>query len=151
MNGHHDHLELLGSLELVLQREDGSVEVTRKDNIIVNVGFDFIADAIGKSSSRPAVMGYIALGTDTGTAPAAAQTALVAELSRIAATYAHTAGTKILTFSATFNAGVATGAIAEAGVFNDATVGTMFDRVQFSVVNKGALDVLTATFTFTMS
>jgi hypothetical protein len=41
--------------------------------------------------------------------------------------------------------------LTEAGVFNAASGGTMFDRVVFPVVNKGADDSLTAVFTFTMS
>ncbi|MFM7002296.1 MAG: hypothetical protein ACKOXU_14755, partial [Limnohabitans sp.] len=39
----------------------------------------------------------------------------------------------------------------EAGVFNAASAGAMFDRVVFPVVNKGVDDSLTAVFTFTMS
>ena len=116
----------------------------------MNVGFDFIADAIGKSASRPSVMGFIALGTGT-TAAAASQSALVSELDRNAATYAHTTGTKAFSFTADFPAGDGTGAITEAGVFNAASGGIMLDRVVFPVVNKGADDSLTAVFTFTMS
>ena len=146
----NDTFKLKGSLELTLKKANGDVEVRRKDNIIVNAGFDFISDAIGRATGRPAVMSHIAVGTGT-TAPAASQTALVTEISRLAATYAHTAGTKVFTFTATFAAGVATGAITEAGVFNASSAGTMLDRVTFAVVNKGSDDTLTATFTFTMS
>ena len=128
----------------------GEVEVVHKDNIIVNGGFDFVADAIGNSGSRPGVMGWIAVGTGT-TAAASTQTALVTEIKRNASTYAHTAGTKVFTFTASYAAGDATGALTEAGVFNAASGGTMFDRVVFPVVNKGADDSLTAVFTFTMS
>lgn len=147
-----DNFKMKGSMTAVLTREDGSTETYLRDNIIVNVGFDFIADAIGKSASRPNVMNAIAVGTGT-TAAAAAQNALVSELSRVAATYAHTAGTKVFTFVATFGAGVGTGAITEAGVFNSTTAvsGTMLDRVVFDVINKGAADTLQVTFTFTMS
>jgi hypothetical protein len=95
-------------------------------------------------------MGWIAVGTGT-TAFAAAQTALVTELNRQSATYAHTNLTKVFSFSASYAAGVATGAITEAGVFNASSAGTMLDRVVFSVINKGADDSLTQTFTFTMS
>lgn len=143
-------MKLHGALTLILQKKDGQVEVMKKDNLIVNVGFDFIADAIGKSASRPAVMSHIALGTGT-TAAAASQTALVTELTRLAATYAHTVGTKVFTFTASFGAGVATGAITEAGVLNAASAGIMLDRVVFPVVNKGADDTLQAVFTFTMA
>lgn len=145
-----ENMRLHGALTLMIKRSNGDIETVRKDNIIVDVGFDFIADAIGKGTSRPSVMAYIGLGTGT-TAAATTQTALVTEIDRNAATYAHTAGTKTFTFTATFLAGDATGAITESGVFNAATGGTMLDRVVFPVVNKGADDSLTAVFTFTMS
>ena len=145
-----ESMQLHGAMTLIFKRANGDTETIHQDNLIVNVGFDFIADAIGKSASRPSVMGYIALGTGT-TAAAATQSALVTEIDRNAATYAHTAGTKTFTFTADFLAGDATGAITEAGVFNAASAGIMFDRVVFPVVNKGADDSLTAVFTFTMS
>ena len=145
-----ESMQLHGAMTLFISRANGDTETVYQDNLIVNVGFDFIAEAIGKSTSRPSVMGYIALGTGT-TAAAATQSALVTEIDRNAATYAHTAGTKTFTFTADFLAGDATGAITEAGVFNAATAGIMFDRVVFPVVNKGADDSLTAVFTFTMS
>ncbi len=143
-------MQLQGAMTLIVRRASGDIETVHKDNIIVNVGFDFIADAIGKSASRPSVMGFIALGTGT-TAAAASQLALVSELDRNAATYAHTTGTKAFSFTADFPAGDGTGAITEAGVFNAASGGIMLDRVVFPVVNKGADDSLTAVFTFTMS
>lgn len=147
----NDTMKMKGSLELLVQRANGDVEVVRKDNIIVNVGFDFIADAIGLAGTgRPAVMGFIAVGTGT-TAAASTETTLVTETLRKAATYAHTAGTKSFTFQATFAAGEATAALTEAGVFNASSLGIMLDRVVFPVVNKGADDTVTATFTFTMS
>lgn len=143
-------MQLQGAMTLIVRRASGDIETVHKDNIIVNVGFDFIADAIGKSASRPSVMGFIALGTGT-TAAAASQSALVSELDRNAATYAHTTGTKAFSFTADFPAGDGTGAITEAGVFNAASGGIMLDRVVFPVVNKGVDDSLTAVFTFTMS
>lgn len=146
----NDKLKMHGAMELVLQRGDGSVETLRKDNLIMDVGFDLICDAIGKATGRPAVVSHIAVGTGS-TAVASSQTALTTELSRVAATYAHTVATKVFTMTATFAAGVATGAITEAGVFNAASAGTMLDRVLFSVINKGADDTLTVTFTFTLS
>lgn len=143
-------MTIKGSITLLLAKASGEVEVHHKDNIIVNGGFDFIADAIGNSISRPGVMGWIAVGTGS-TAAASTQTALVTEIKRNAAAYAHTAGTKVFTFTASYAAADATGALTEAGVFNAASGGAMFDRVVFPVVNKGADDSLTAVFTFTMS
>ena len=134
-------LKLKGTHIGILRHPDGTVEVHRKDNLILNVGFDFIADAIGKGSGRPACMAYTAVGTGT-TATAA---------TRKGATYAHTAGTKVFTFTTKFNAGEATGAITEAGICNAATGGTFLDRVTFDVINKGADDTYESHFQFTLS
>jgi hypothetical protein len=139
-----------GAMRAILKKGNGEILVYAKDNIIVAGGFDFIADAIGKSASRPNVMGFIGVGTGT-TAAAGSQTALVTETLRKAATYAHTAGTQVFSFASTFNPGEATAAITEAGVFNASSAGTMLDRVVFNVINKGANDTLTQTFSFTMS
>ena len=145
-----DRFCLHGRMEARLIKPDGTVIVRAKDNLIVDVGFSFIAQSIGLASGRPNVMSYIAVGTGT-TAAATGNTALVTEVLRKAATFSHTTGTKVFQFEATFNAGEATGAITEAGVLNAATAGTMLDRVVFAVINKGADDTLTQRFTFTMS
>ena len=143
-------MKIHGSYTGVLRHPDGSVEVRRKDNLILDVGFDFIADSIGNGTSRPNVMAYTAVGTGT-TATAADQTGLATELARKAATYAHTAGTKVFTFSTIFSAGEATGAITEAGICNAASSGTFLDRVTFAVINKGAEDIYESNFQFTLS
>lgn len=145
-----EQFQMTGALESVLYRKDGMIEVRRKNNLIVNAGRDFISDAIGLSVSRPGVMSHIGVGTGA-TAAAAAQTALVTETLRKAATYAHTAGTAVFTFESSFAAGEATGALTEAGIFNASSSGTMLNRVTFSVINKGADDTLTQRFTFTLS
>lgn len=143
-------LKLKGTFIATLKHADGTVEARRKDNLILNVGFDFIADAIGKSASRPDVMSYTAVGTSS-TATASTQTTLGTELYRKAATYAHTSGTKVFTFTTHFAAGEATGAITEAGICNAASGGTFLDRVTFAVINKASDDELTTTFQFTLS
>lgn len=145
-----DKLKLKGSFTGILRHKDGSVEVRRKDNLILNVGFDFIADAIGNASSRPACMAYTAVGTGT-TATEPTQTGLVTELARKAATYAHVAGTKVFTFTTKFAEGEATGAITEAGICNANSAGIFLDRVTFSVINKGDDDTYESHFQFTLS
>ena len=144
-----DSLKIDGAIRAELKKADGSVTVTEKHNMIVTNGYDFIANAIGLASSRPGVMNTICVGTGT-TAVVATQTKLTTQLAYKGATYAHSAATKVFTFTTTFNPGEATGAITEAGVFNG-NGGIMFDRVVFSVINKGAEDTLKITFTFTMS
>lgn len=143
-------IKLKGHLSAILKKANGETEKIEKDNIILNAGFDYICDAIGKASARPNVMGYIAVGTGTTTA-AVGQTALISELTRKAATYSHTTGTKLMTFTTKFEAGQATGAITEAGLVNAASGGTFLDRLTFDVINKGINDDLTMTFQFTLS
>lgn len=146
------NLGIRGTMHAVLRRPDGSMLAVRKDNGIVNNGYSFIANSIGNraASGATAAMGWIAVGTDT-TAFAATQAELVTELARQAATFTHTTGTKVFTFTTTFAAGVGTGTLTEAGVFNASSAGTMLDRVTFTGIAKAAGDSLTQTFTFTMS
>lgn len=145
----NDALKLKGSLDIKLYKPDGRVITRHKDNLILNGGFDFICDAIA-GTSRPAIMSYTAVGTGT-TSVSASQTALVTELDRKSASYAHTKGTKVFALTTTFNQGEATGAITEAGICNASSGGTFLDRVTFAVINKAADDVLTTTFQFTLS
>lgn len=116
-----------------------------KHNLITNVGYDFLCNCFA-NTTRPAPMEYIAVGTGT-TAPALTNTTLVAEIKRLKAGYSHTSADKFLTLSATFGAGVATGALTEAGIFNAATRGIMFDRVTYPVINKEELDTYIISFT----
>ena len=59
--------------------------------------------------------------------------------------------TTAIAYVASFVAGVGTGAVTEAGVFNAASAGTMLCRTVFSVVNKGAADSMSITWTITVS
>ncbi len=144
-----DMTGIKGSFEAVLIKKDGTVETHRKDNIILNGGFDYICAAIA-GTERPDSMAYTAVGTGT-TAAAATQTGLVTEVLRKSASYAHTAGTKVFTLTTTFAAGEATGAITEAGICNASSKGTFLDRVNFDVINKAADDTMVTTFQFTLS
>lgn len=143
---------LKGSVVMVLTDDAGNLKDSRAfDNLIVDGGFDAIAAALGDSSiARPAAFNYIAVGTD-GTAAASGNIALGSQLTRKVATYAHTAGTKVWTLTVTFDAGEATGAVQESGVFNAAAAGAMLSRQTFAVVNKAATDTLVVTWTYTLS
>jgi hypothetical protein len=142
-------IKVVGTVIHTLYKSNGTIEVHRKDNIIVQDGFDFICDAIGNSQARPACMGWIAVGSGN-LAPTTGDHALGTEILRKSATYSHVAGTKVFTFSTTFNPGEATGGIMEAAVFNAVSGGKMFDRVTFAIINKGADDTLTTQFQFTL-
>jgi hypothetical protein len=86
------------------------------------------------------------IGT-SATAAADAQTALLAEVGRVALASSTITTTTVandtLTYAATFPAGTGTGAIVEAGILNAAGAGTLLARTVFAVINKGALDSMT--------
>jgi len=148
-------LKATGKLTIVLHDENGVVKETREcDNLVVTVGKGYITSRmIGASAT---VMGYMEVGTST-TAASAGQTALVAAVasSRTALTSSAQATSSTandsVTYVATFAAGTGTGAITEAGIFNAASAGTVLCRTVFSVVNKGASDAMTITWTVTLS
>jgi hypothetical protein len=83
-------------------------------------------------------------------AAGAGDTTLGTELGRIGLT-SNTASTNVVTHVATFGAGVGTGALTEAGILNASSGGTLLCRTVFSVVNKGASDSMTVTWTVTVS
>jgi hypothetical protein len=99
----------------------------------------------------------MAIGKDTtpnsgATVVAAANTVLVDEVDRNTLTVdGGTVTDNTITYACTWNAGDGDGAITEAGIFNHATAGDMFARTKFAVVNKGALDSMTITWTITVS
>lgn len=113
-----------------------------KHNLITNSGYDFLANCFG-NSTRPSPMKYIAVGTGS-TTPALANTALQKELIRKAGDFSHQNGAKFLTLGITLSPYEGTGALTEAGIFNEDNV--LFDRVTFPVINKGALDTYRISF-----
>jgi hypothetical protein len=90
----------------------------------------------------------MAVGTGA-TAPVIGDVALAAEAARVALANTVVAAA-IVTYTATFGAGVGTGALAEAGILNAAAAGTMLVRTTYAVINKGALDILNVTWTVTV-
>lgn len=134
-----------------LYDKDGNLKQTvEKHNLILDDGFDFICNAIAKTTGRPNALSHIAVGTNS-TAASASDSGLKRELVRSAATYTHTAGTKFFTMVATFAAGVGTGALTETGLCNASSGGVTMDRVVFPVVNKQATDTFKVTFQFVLS
>ena len=144
----NDNFPIKGDLHIVVKdSKTGEVKVDRLEkNLVVTVGKDWIASRMVGTASN--VMGYMAVGTDS-TAPAVGNTTLGAEVARVAVTSA-TASTNTVTYVATFGAGVGTGALTEAGLFNAASVGTMLSRTTYSVINKGSGDEMTVTWVITV-
>lgn len=123
-------------------------QVEEAHNLVVTTGLNHIADQLS-SSPGGAAMSHMAVGTGGGAA-AAGDTALTTENDRNALTSRTDSGA-VVTYVGTWNAGDATAALTEAGIFNNSSGGTMLARVLFSVINKGASDTLVITWTLTFS
>ena len=144
-----DNLKLKGRVALELRGKDGQVKETREiDNLVVDAGLDFIASRMAGTSSD--VMSHMALGSGT-TAAAAGDTDLDSILGSRELLDSVTVTDNTVVYVSSFEAGDATGAVTEAGIFNAASAGTMLCRTVFSVVNKAADDTLSVTWTITIS
>jgi len=148
----NENLKLSGQLNIVLKDKAGNVKDSRDlKNLVVNTGLAYIASRM-KDTTKGA-MSHMALGSGT-TAAAAGQTDLVSILgSREALDTTTISGSndEKVVYEASFEAGDATGAVTEAGIFNAASSGDMLCRTNFNVVNKAADDTMSVTWTITLS
>jgi hypothetical protein len=142
--------KIRGRMTAILHKANGGYQVFERNNLVVEGGIDLLAAALAAPSGRPNVLSHIGVGTGT-LAVDSGDTELETELTRKAVTYDHDAGTTSFTLTSTFDPGEGTGDITEAGVFNAASTGTMFNRVVFTAIPKEAGDSLDITFTFTFT
>ena len=138
----NDGLKLTGALTIALN--DEVVQETK--NLVVTAGKNWVADRMNDANT---VMTHMAVGTGT-TVAAAGNTTLVTENDRNALT-STTVTANAVAYVATWAAGDGTAALTEAGLFDAASAGDMLARTVFSVVNKGAADSMTITWTITVS
>ena len=145
----HEPVELRGHVLVELYGPDGELKETREtDNLVVDTGKAHIADQLS-SSPGGAAMSHMGIGTGS-TSPVAGNTALGTEIDRNALT-SRTDATNVVTYVGNWAAGDGTNAaIAEAGIFNAASTGTMLARATFTAINKGASDTLAITWTVTV-
>jgi len=142
----NDGFNLKGKVEVRLNDE----VVRNIDNLVVTDGKEFVASSMIKTTSNsPAAMTHMGIGSGS-TAAAAGNSALESQLGRVALTSGTVSGA-IVTYVATFPAGTGTGAVTEAGILNASSSGDLLCRTVFSVVNKGASDSMTITWTVTVS
>jgi hypothetical protein len=136
-----------GTLTITITDADGNVKEQQEKNLVVSTGLAFITSRMEGVSSP--VMSHMAIGTST-TAAQAADTSLLAQAARTALSSTTRVTTNVtndsIQYVATFAPGVGTGAITEAGLFNDATAGSMLCRTVFNVVNKDAADSMAITW-----
>lgn len=148
----NDKLRMTGDVSIVLTGPDGQVKDSREiKNLVVNAGLAYVISRM--VGTAKAVMSHMALGSGT-TAAAAGNTDLESILgSREALDSTTISGSnnEKVVYVASFEAGDATGAVTEAGIFNASTAGDMLCRTVFAVVNKGANDSLTVTWTITLA
>ena len=144
----NDGLKLRGDVALVLRDKHGNVKDTRNvKNLIVDSGLNFICDRMKNDETA---MTHMALGSGS-TAAAAGDTSLGSQLGSREALDSDTVSSNTITYVASFEAGDATGAVTEAGIFNAASGGTMLCRVTFSVVNKSADDSLSVSWQISLT
>jgi hypothetical protein len=113
--------------------------------LVVDGGLQGACECIFKSASRPAVFDYVAIGTD-GTAPAASQTALLAESMRVQGTYSNDATDGECSMDATFDI-TQTLALQECGLLNAAAAGTMYCRDTYTTKNVESGDTVKVYYT----
>lgn len=146
---HKSNVGSKGELTILLKRATGENEVYEFKNLAVSTGLNFIVSRMKEGTD--AVMSHMSLGEGT-TAADLGDITLESEIagSRVGLTSTEVTGNTI-TYVATFDPGVGTGAVTESGIFNDATAGTMLCRTVFPVVNKQPGDSMTVNWTVTIS
>lgn len=143
-----DKLKATGSVNVVVRGEDGRVSQNfTVPNLVVDTGLNYISSRMKDATAT--VMSHMAVGTGT-TAAASGDTALETESARVALDSSTVTGASI-SYVATYPAGTGTGALTEAGILNASSAGTLLCRTLFSVINKGAADTMTVTWTITIS
>jgi hypothetical protein len=144
----NEGLKLRGDVALVLRDKDGNVKDERKiENLIVDTGLNFICDRMKDDETA---MTHMALGSGS-TAAAAGNTALESQLGSREALDSSTVTNNQIVYVSSFEAGDATGAVTEAGIFNASSGGTMLCRTVFAVVNKASDDSLSITWQINLS
>lgn len=112
-------------------------------NLVVTVGKNHIAQRLYTNSEN--LMSHMAIGSNN-TASALTNTTLGTELARQALTTVAVTGSNI-SFAATFAAGVGTGSLTEAGIFNASSAGTMLCRTTFPVITKSSSETIAISWT----
>ena len=150
--GFMGNLALTGHIKLDLYDENGELKDTREGkNTVTTLALAMMADLVAGTPaiSKPT---YMELGTGTGQGAGDSTLATYIADSRTILDSA-TQVAAVCTYICTFGAGVGTGAVTEAGLFNVITQNTtdliLYD--DFTVINKGAGDSLVVTWTLTFA
>lgn len=143
-----DDFKASGELLIQLFGPDGALKEERRlTNLIVTSGKNWMASRMKDGGQNQ--MSHMAVGSGA-VAPAVSDTALGSELGRTALD-SQTVSNNTITYVGTFPAGLGTGAITEAGIFNAGGGGVMLARTTFAVFNKGAADYMQISWVVTQS
>jgi len=144
----NDNIKPTGTLDVVLKKADGTVKEKHQfKNIVVTTGKEFIARRM-IDDAEP-LMSEMAIG-DSNANLDVSNTALESQLAETALD-SSTVTNNVVTYVAEFDAGVGTGAIVEAGIFNGESDDIMLCRTTFPVINKESDDILTINWNVTIN
>ena len=140
-----DALQIHGHFHAVLRGPDGEIKDEWEcENTVTTAGKQGLAD---QALASPTLNKPTHMGLGTGSPGA---TALGTEIDRNALATKTRSGA-VITMTANWAAGDATGALTEAGVFDAASTGNMWLSASYAVKNKGADDTLAVTWTLTVA
>ena len=130
----------------ITNHRTGEILCWEKHNMVVQAGFDWVAQLLSNQTTRPGALSHIAFGTGTATTTSD-MTALDNEVYRAPVTSTWDGINRELLFTGSIpvQSGLNT-SITEAGLFNAETGGVMFDRATFSA--KGIDDDMSFDYNF---
>jgi hypothetical protein len=144
-------LHPIGSVILEHYRDGALIDIYRENNLVVDVGLAFITSRLEGVSDN--VMSHMSLGSGNTNADGAdvdLEAMLGSRIVLDSTTRITTTTTNdTVSYKATFNPGVATGTIAESGIFNNSAGGIMLARIVFTPKVKGAGDTIVNTWNIT--
>lgn len=155
-----ENLKLSGRLNIVVtDQTTGTVKQQQQvDNLVVESGLRWITESMAKTSNTPLAMTHMGIG-DSLTVESDGDTDLLGTnkfrktfTTPTATNVSPAAGRGNIVYVCQFGTAdnISGGAVTEAGIFNAASAGTMLCRTTFPVVNKGANDIMTITWTITL-
>lgn len=166
-------IQLGGTLSILHYGPDGElIEDRYYPNIVVNTGKAYIANRM-KETGRLGEMNAMAVGGNSTVGSNPSKTTPAVDANRLTDTsplferarqplqpVGGTVSGAVVTYSANFGAGIGTGSLIEAGIFNSQTgqtvagaankSGEMLCITSFDVVNKAANDSIAITWTVTI-
>jgi hypothetical protein len=144
----NDSLKIKGDVKISVFDQNNNIKDQREiNNLVVATGKNYISERMTANTTN--IMSHMAVGSGN-VAPTTSDTTLDTETDRIVFDSTPLVTSNVITYVTTYPAGNATGTIAEAGIFNAGSGGTMLCRTNFNEINKGASDVIVITWNITV-